>query len=169
MLTLTAPCIFKSCIKIKTNLNFYFYTCVFSHFFTHKSFWGTTKKWENKKFFQEGLRNASESILQRFSSVEQVNNAIQRFERDASTKFAVYMMDKEFWKSSKLLLHVGLLLLSNLNTQQGFWEITCKHNYSLGMLMQDHQPCSLWKNRAWAEKSTLSHLVNFHNFNFNSF
>ena len=39
----------------------------------------------------------------------QVHNAIQRFEQDTSTKFADYMMDKEFGKSSKLFfLHVDL-------------------------------------------------------------
>ena len=39
-LTLKDPFISESCIEIKIELNFYFHT--------HKSFWGTSKKYENK-------------------------------------------------------------------------------------------------------------------------
>ena len=45
-LTLPTPCISESCIEIKIKLNFYFHTslrCL-------KTFWGTTKKCEKKKF-----------------------------------------------------------------------------------------------------------------------
>ena len=49
-----------------------------------------------------GQLNVPCSSFERFNSIEQVYNAIQRFEQDESTKFAVYMIDKEFGKSGKL-------------------------------------------------------------------
>ena len=55
LLTLSAPCISESCIKIKINLNFYFHTslCCLKRFYEdikglHKTFSGTAKKSENK-------------------------------------------------------------------------------------------------------------------------
>ena len=47
-LTLLAPCISESCIKIKINLNFYFHTSLWCLKGLHKTFWGITKKCENK-------------------------------------------------------------------------------------------------------------------------
>ena len=54
-LTLPVLCISESCIEIKINLIFYFYTllwCLKSFYEglkgPHKTFWGTKKKWENK-------------------------------------------------------------------------------------------------------------------------
>ena len=54
-LTLPAPFISESCIKIKINLNFHFYTSLWclKRFYEglwglHNTFWGTTKKGENK-------------------------------------------------------------------------------------------------------------------------
>ena len=55
VLTLSAPYISESCIKIKINLNFYFHISLgcLKKFYEglkgrHKTFWGTTKKCENK-------------------------------------------------------------------------------------------------------------------------
>ena len=55
ILTLPAPCISGSCIKIKINLNFYFHTSLqcLKRFYEgltglRKTFSGTTKKCENK-------------------------------------------------------------------------------------------------------------------------
>ena len=54
-LSLPAPCISESCIKIKINLNFNFHTSLWylkgiyeGLKGLHKTFWGTTKKCENK-------------------------------------------------------------------------------------------------------------------------
>ena len=54
-LTLSAPCISESCIKIKTDLNCYFRTSLWclKRFYERlkghqKTFWGTTNKCENK-------------------------------------------------------------------------------------------------------------------------
>ena len=54
-LTFPVLCISESIIKIKVNLNFYFHTSLWSlkRFYEglkglHKTFWGTTKKCENK-------------------------------------------------------------------------------------------------------------------------
>ena len=53
-LTLPAPCISASCIKTKINWSFYFHTSLWylKRFYEglHKTFWGTTKKCENKNF-----------------------------------------------------------------------------------------------------------------------
>ena len=35
-------------VKIKINLNFYFHTCLWCLKVLHKTFWGTTKKCENR-------------------------------------------------------------------------------------------------------------------------
>ena len=55
VLSLAAPCISESCTEIKIKLNFYFYTSLqyLKRFYEglkglHKTFWGTTKKCENK-------------------------------------------------------------------------------------------------------------------------
>ena len=55
ILTIKDPLISESCIKIKIKLNFYFHTSLwcFKRFYEslkglHKTFWGTTKKCENK-------------------------------------------------------------------------------------------------------------------------
>ena len=55
MITLPVTCISESCIEIKIKLNLYFYTSLwclkrFCEGFKglHKTFWGTTKKCENK-------------------------------------------------------------------------------------------------------------------------
>ena len=50
ILTLLAPCIFKSCIKIKINLNFYFHTSLWYLKRFYEDLKGTTKKCENKNF-----------------------------------------------------------------------------------------------------------------------
>ena len=47
-LTLPTPWISESCIKMKINLNFYFHTSSWCLKGLHKTFWGTTKKCENK-------------------------------------------------------------------------------------------------------------------------
>ena len=54
-LALHTPCIFENCIKTKINLNFYLHTHLWclKRFYDgfkglHKTFWGTTKKCENK-------------------------------------------------------------------------------------------------------------------------
>ena len=44
-LTLFAPCISESWIKIKVKLNFYFHSSLWC---LHKTFWGTTRKYEYK-------------------------------------------------------------------------------------------------------------------------
>ena len=68
ILTLLAPCISESCIKIKINSIFHFQTSLWclKRFYEgfkglHKTFWGNTKKCENKIFLcpgsgREGLR-----------------------------------------------------------------------------------------------------------------
>ena len=51
MLTLKDPFISESCIEIKIELNFYFRTslwCLKKFYEGLKTFWGTTKKCENK-------------------------------------------------------------------------------------------------------------------------
>ena len=55
VLTLNVPCITESWIEIKTELNFYFHTSFWclKRFYEglkglHKTFWGITKKCENK-------------------------------------------------------------------------------------------------------------------------
>ena len=57
MLSLPAPCISESCIQTKINLNFYFHTYLWylKRFYEglkglHKTFSGTTKKFERKNF-----------------------------------------------------------------------------------------------------------------------
>ena len=59
LLTLPARCISESSIKIKLNLNCYFHTSLWclKRFYEdlkglHKTFWGTSKKYENKNFSQ---------------------------------------------------------------------------------------------------------------------
>ena len=59
MITLPVTCISESCIEIKIKLNLYFYTSLwclkrFCEGFKglHKTFWGTTKKCENKDLTQ---------------------------------------------------------------------------------------------------------------------
>ena len=54
-LTLPAPCILEICRKMKINVNFYFHTSLWylKRFYEglqglHKTFWGNTKKCENK-------------------------------------------------------------------------------------------------------------------------
>ena len=55
LLTLPSSCISESCIKIKIKLNFYYHTSLWclKRFYEgllglHKTFWGTSKKCENK-------------------------------------------------------------------------------------------------------------------------
>ena len=57
VITLSAPCISESCIKIRINSNIYFHTTFycFERFYEgikslHKTFWSTAKKCENKTF-----------------------------------------------------------------------------------------------------------------------
>ena len=57
MLTLNVPGISESCIEIKIKLNFYFPTFLWclkrlyeGLYGPHKTFWGTRKTFENKKF-----------------------------------------------------------------------------------------------------------------------
>ena len=56
--TINVPCISESCIDVKMKLNFYFHTSLWclKRFCgglkgLHKTFWGTTKKCENKNLF----------------------------------------------------------------------------------------------------------------------
>ena len=79
-LTLSAPRISESWLKIKINLNFYFHTSLWclNRFYEGlkgllKTFWGTTEKYENKnlsEFFslrlwsgRKGLINLSDNLL----------------------------------------------------------------------------------------------------------
>ena len=59
ILTLPTPCISESCTEIKFNLNYYFPTFLrcLKEFYEglHKTFWGTTKKCENKNSNQFSL------------------------------------------------------------------------------------------------------------------
>ena len=54
VLTNPAPCIWKSCIEIKININLYFHNSLWflKRFYEGliKPFWGTTKESENKNF-----------------------------------------------------------------------------------------------------------------------
>ena len=82
ILTLSAPCISESCTKTKINLHFYFHTSLWylKRFYEglkglHKTFWGTTKRCENKNlswFFSLlpglGRKGLSTSMMNFWSS-----------------------------------------------------------------------------------------------------
>ena len=75
-LTLPAQCISEGCFKIKNNLNFYFHTFLWCLRFyegfkgLHKTFWGTTQKFENKNqsyFFSPRIRSGREGLRIKFN------------------------------------------------------------------------------------------------------
>ena len=87
------PSILESCIKIKVKLNSYLNSLWCIKCFIHKTFWGTTKKCENKNFsyffflFVWDREMKSKAIFAKHQNVQQLQRRIQNPVKHLRCKF----------------------------------------------------------------------------------